>query len=343
MRANHARRKSLGLMLIGLAVAAASATWLGLQAYSQHFRELQICRGHSEMIFTVAVSPDGARALSGAGGSYSGGKIVDCVARLWDLSTGKELGQLVGHEGAVLTVAISPDGLHAITGSEDGTIRLWHLSSCELLAVWTGHRAAVWSVVFSPDGKYVLSGSQDTSVVLWEARTGQIVRRLTGHRSKVNSVAFSPDGRRVASGSSDGSLCVWDATTGRESARREGLGPIYSVAFPPAGEQLASGGAANLLRLHDARCGQVIREIPGHAGGILCVAFTGDGRRIVSSGCFTGDDHTVRLWDAPTGRQLGVYTGHTGSVNAIAIVPRGDVVVTAAGDRTVRVLRLRSN
>jgi RNA polymerase sigma factor (sigma-70 family) len=65
----------------------------------------------------VAFCRDGRRALSGGGDKV----------RLWDLTTGQELHRFDGHEGAVLCVAVSPDGQYALSGSSDHTARLWRL------------------------------------------------------------------------------------------------------------------------------------------------------------------------------------------------------------------------
>jgi WD40 repeat protein len=52
------------------------------------------------------------RALSGS---------VDKTLRLWDLKSGQSLRTLIGHSGSVMTVAMTPDGCHAISGSYDAT------------------------------------------------------------------------------------------------------------------------------------------------------------------------------------------------------------------------------
>jgi hypothetical protein len=48
--------------------------------------------------------------------------------RLWDVATGKELGQLKGHRGAVGTVAFAPDGKKLVSGSSDTTALTWDVA-----------------------------------------------------------------------------------------------------------------------------------------------------------------------------------------------------------------------
>ena len=79
--------------------------------------------------------------------------------RLWDLATGREIRKLEGHSDAVNSVAFSPDGKTALSGSEDNTLRLWDLATGREIRKFEGHSGAVSSVAFSPDGKTALSGS----------------------------------------------------------------------------------------------------------------------------------------------------------------------------------------
>ncbi|KAF8598906.1 hypothetical protein BDV93DRAFT_413788, partial [Ceratobasidium sp. AG-I] len=47
------------------------------------------------------------------------------TVRIWDADTGAAIGEpLVGHSAAVKSVAVSPDGLHIATGSNDKTVRV---------------------------------------------------------------------------------------------------------------------------------------------------------------------------------------------------------------------------
>ncbi|MCL2004870.1 MAG: hypothetical protein FWG73_01785 [Planctomycetaceae bacterium] len=76
-----------------------------------------------------------------------------------------------------------------------------------------------------------------------------------------------------------------------------------------------------------------ILEIRGHTNDVSSVAFSPDGRRIVTS----SSDRTARIWDAESGRELQTLSGHTDDVNFAAFSPDGRHIVTSSSDRTARI------
>ncbi len=71
----------------------------------------------------------------------------------------------------------------------------------------------------------------------------------------------------------------------------------------------------------------------GHDGWIRSVAFTPDGKHIVSS----GDDSTIRVWDISTGENIMTLRGHEGSVSSAIISPNGKQIVSGSQDNTIKV------
>lgn len=129
-----------------------------------------------DLLCAVAYSPDG-RLLVSAGGSEftparNGGKTTGQV-KLFDIDTGKELGELTGHTNKVFTAVFSPNSKTIATGSADNTARLWDIATRKARMVLQGHTDAIMSVAFSPDGKMLASASADRTVKLWEMAPGK--------------------------------------------------------------------------------------------------------------------------------------------------------------------------
>jgi WD40 repeat protein len=68
----------------------------------------------------------------------------------------------------VHSIAVSSDGQHIVSGSEDKRIYVWNAMTGEAVAgPFRGHSGPVMSVAFSPDGQHIASGSRDQTICVW--------------------------------------------------------------------------------------------------------------------------------------------------------------------------------
>jgi len=293
--------------------------------------------GHAGPVSSLAFTPDGAWVISA-----SGWPTGDRTARVWEVATGKEVrrfdttampknpGTSGGREapGELYTVAVTPDGVHAITGATGGAVCVWEIATGKLVRQFDKHTGTVFGSAISPKGDVVLTGGRDSIGRLWNMATGDELLQLSGHRSWVRSVAVSPDGKRALTGSYDQVMRLWDLDKAEMLHEFKGDSWVWDLAFASSGK-LAVAAVGNRIHLWDIDSGQLIRSLSGHGGGTTAVDFSRDGRLVVSAGY----DNTVRLWNVDTGELLETYTGHRDWAFDVKFSPDGQHVASAGGGR----------
>lgn len=212
---------------------------------------------------------------------------------------------LEGAIGNVNKLLFSADGsmLFGASGeqSRSGQILQWETRSGKLIRNIRAHNDAINALALSPDGNLLATGGYDQKIKLWNLATGQETRTLQGHNGAVFGLSFRKDGKVLASASGDSTIKLWDVATGqRLDTLSQPQKEQYAVAFHPNGQVLYAAGVDNRIRFwrisETAQEGSntIIDAKFGHEGAILALAFSPDGKQLIS----TADDGTAKIWDA---------------------------------------------
>lgn len=104
--------------------------------------------------------------------------------------------------------------------------------------------------------------------------------------------------------------------------------PVCSIAVSPDGALIAAGqrGKAAPVTVWNAASGTVAWELSHHAAGVAAIAFSPDGRWLVSCGYKV--DKSLAVWDLKSGRRIG--SGRLSQkVAALSFAEAGGQFVTA--------------
>ncbi len=292
--------------------------------------KLEEMRRHTRggVVYGVDLSPDGRQALLG------GTRDLE----IWNLDTDETANVKLPGEW----VSLSPDGHTVAQCGRQVKVMVGDIGTGK--RVRDLHSGGVCTNAdFPPDGKLVVSGTINDRVLVWEVDTGKQVCVFDKHDAPIMRVAFLPGGREVASNGQDKHLRVWNAKTGEQRLALEHPAVVWGLAVSPDGRLIATGtggktegnpimhrivpDSTNVIRLWDAASGELVREMKGHTAVVHTMAFTPDGRTLVTGSW----DGSLRLWDVASGDELAKAQG-AGSVFIVAVTPDGTRIVVGGGE-----------
>jgi WD40 repeat protein len=162
---------------------------------------LEIKPGHSDTVFGVCFSPDGAK-LASCG--------ADKFVKVWEVPSGKFLKSFEGHTHHVMDVGWKADGKFLASGGADNAVKVWDYEKGEQARTINAHQKQVTRLVFVGKTNTFLTASGDQAVKLWNVDNGSTQKNFAGGTDFLYAVAASPDGKLVAAGGEEGVVRLYN-------------------------------------------------------------------------------------------------------------------------------------
>lgn len=144
-----------------------------------------------------------------------------------------------------------------------------------------------------------------------------------------SSFIFSKDGKTLVSFSNnDKTANLWDVNTGELKKTFTGL---RRIALSEDGKSLASSKDDNTIELLDVKTGELKNSLTGHSSEILFIAFSPDGKTLVSR-----DKETIKLWNISNGElksSIAQSCNSHESKKTTAFSPNGQTLAISSTNR----------
>jgi translation initiation factor 3 subunit I len=271
----------------------------------------------------------------------------DHIICAWFSSNGERLGTYKGHQGALWTVACSPDSTLLASGAADNTIKLWSVRTGKCLKTWD-FPTAIKRVDFSEDGTRLLGvtekrmGYLGTVVAIdiiqdEEAeQTSEISLTITLEDSKATMAGWSALNEFIIVGHEDGSLSQWDGNSGefvhQTSPESSHEAMITDIQFSADRTYFITSSKDKTAAIWDAtsldRMKTFVTDTPLNTAALTPIkpfVILGGGQAAmdVTTTAARQGKFEARIYHKIFEEEIGRVRGHFGPLNTIAVHPEG--------------------
>ncbi|MCX7419823.1 MAG: hypothetical protein NT013_09840 [Planctomycetia bacterium] len=101
---------------------------------------------------------------------------------------------------------------------------------------------------------------------------------------------------------------------------------VISLAVSPTGTHVAAATGGSTVFVWDAESGKLLHRLSDNLSEVNTLAFSPDGRLLVTGEAFNAAESSVKFWDPQTGTRLGGLSNEKSFVSRISFSPNGSLL-----------------
>jgi serine/threonine protein kinase/WD40 repeat protein len=282
---------------------------------------VQLLGRHSDRVYAVGFSPDGAIAFSASG-------MEACV---WDCSSAKNIRRFPLDAPGLVAAVFSATGhrLLAATGQADAAgseftardLRVWDTDTGSKLKTIPAGNGEIVSIAISADGRRCLAGMKK-GAAMWDLDAGRVLQRFPSG-SRIENVCFLPGGNQVLTASA-ANVTLWDSATGAH-LHPYSVASTHLLCVTPDGQRFLAGG--DTIVAWEPKTKRRVSTFPAPQP-LAAIAISPDGRFGAAA-----EPESVRVWTVDTGEEFkGDRLKLPGRAAAIAFASGGKSLIAGCRD-----------
>ncbi|APB33438.1 protein phosphatase 2C [Gloeomargarita lithophora Alchichica-D10] len=278
---------------------------------------------------TLAINPQGDQlAIGSEDGSIS----------LWQLPGGQPQRFLRRTGVSVMGVTFIRNG-QQIASFDRSNLELWGVNDGRRLGQLVGPKGVVTAMATNTSGRFLAVGDANGALYLWDLDTAAATpsfRQELPELGKIDALAVSPDGTLLAAASQSQQVVeLWDVPSRTRKytlTRKDFRHGMWSVSFRPDGQVLAGGGGDGKVSLWNVNTGAWLKTLKA-PGIVYSLGFSPDNALLFTgTGTTSPDSPVITLWNPAKGTALQTLKNHQEAVKALAIAPKGRLLVSGGLD-----------
>ena len=268
---------------------------------------------------------------------------------VWDVTSGKRLGNYSRHTSAVMCCAATDDYVvsgggdqwrthydsegRELTGFDGQTLKVWNIRSGEELKSSSAGSVSTCAIA----GEFAIAGVAGGYALSWKWEGSGTPSIVKAHKKRIFDCSLTDTANLAAFASVDGTVSIWNMNSDRNTVAHAHRGSITTCAATKNGRLIVSGSTDGSIKVWDTRTGIAIKEFDDHEAGVFCCDISSKGECVVSGSW----DEYVRVWDVKENKLVKKIEEHLEVVTCCSMSPTGDFAATGAPDEKMAIVRLR--